>query len=158
MSTNAERMSCLICAAATRRQPTHSHSSLRFGPLSTPASRFYLCGTVRRVVVTFAVPLSASSRVQSLGLGAKLQQKAIVTFKALRNGLRANCASAIAATREAATWESTNSAERLLVEPAATRDRETPSQRHRATVSACADDWPAALRPRRWPPASSRRI
>ena len=68
MSTNAERMSCLICAAATRRQPTHSHSSLRFGPLSTPASRFYLCGTVRRVVVKFAVPLSASSRVQSLGL------------------------------------------------------------------------------------------
>ena len=89
MSTNAERMSCLICAAATRRQPTHSHSSLRFGPLSTPASRFYLCGTVRRVVVKFAVPLSASSRVQSLAWPAKLQQQAIVTFKGLPSELRA---------------------------------------------------------------------
>ena len=74
MSTNAERMSCLICAAATRRQRTHSHSSLRFGPLSTPASRFYLCGTVRRVVSTFAVVLEQQAEcTPCLGLPARLQ-------------------------------------------------------------------------------------
>ena len=58
------------------------------------------------------------------GLGAKLQQKAIVTFKALRNGLPANCASAIAATREAATLGEHKRCRAL----AATRDSETPTQ------------------------------
>ena len=53
--------------------------------------------------------------------------------------------------------------------PAATRDSErrrsdalrarvNSGEASRATVSACADDWPAASRRRRWPPASSRRI
>ena len=79
-------------------------------------------------------------------------------------------ASAIAATREAATL-----GEQKVLGPcrraAATRDSGTQTQRscsrnrslaaparRRATVSVCDDAWPAASRPRRWRPASSHRI
>ena len=85
---------------------------------------------MRRVVVTFAVVLEVKQpRGAQFSLARSDTAETHSAFKGLRHTTYKPVWASDKARRAAAASESKSAAERLLVEPAATRDRETPSQR-----------------------------